>query len=317
MPKSNLFKFRIEDTVRVQLKNIISIRDMGRDDVEDILSISETIENLPRGEQVKLLPGYVLATVFFEPSTRTRLSFETAMQRLGGSTINLTKDMSSLKKGESFYDTGKVLSGYADVCVVRSPKEGTARMLAESVEVPIINGGDGANQHPTQTLLDLYTIKNEMGKIDGLKIGMLGDLKYGRTVHSLAHILQEYDVSIRLISPEQTGMPRDVVEEMKDVEETTELKIDDLDVLYATRIQRERFPNRQEYEKVKGSFILGKKRVKGMKDSSILMHPLPRVGEIKPGVDKLPQARYFKQAQNGVPVRMGIISKLLGVDIDA
>jgi len=298
-------------------KNLISINDLDRSDIESFLSTASEVEELTERQAADVLPGYVLSTVFLEPSTRTRLSFETAIQRLGGDTINLAEEVSSIEKGENITDTGKVVAGYSDVCVVRSPYEGTARMLAERTDVPVINGGDGANQHPTQTLLDLYTIRKEFGKIDELKIGMLGDLKYGRTVHSLAEALDHYDVDIRLISPEETRMPRSIVEEVGIEDETNKMKIDDLDVLYATRIQKERFPDKQEYERVKDAFILDRERVKKMKDDSILMHPLPRVGEIKPEVDKLPQARYFEQASNGVPARMGIIIKLLGVDIDA
>ena len=298
-------------------ENLISVNDLTRGDIESFLSKASEVEELSEGEASDILPGYMLSTIFLEPSTRTRLSFETAMQRLGGGTINLAEEVSSIEKGENITDTGKVVASYTDICVVRSPYEGTARMLAEKTNIPVVNGGDGSNQHPTQTLLDLYTIKKEFGGIDGLKVGMLGDLKYGRTVHSLAEALDHYDVEIRLISPEETKMPRDIVEDVGIQEETTEMKIEDLDVLYATRIQKERFPDKQEYESVKDAFILDEDRVKGMNEESIVMHPLPRVGEIKPGVDELPQARYFEQAQNGVPTRMGIILELLGVDIDA
>ncbi|MFP4117204.1 MAG: aspartate carbamoyltransferase [Candidatus Aenigmatarchaeota archaeon] len=298
-------------------ENLISINDLTRDDIESFLSKASQAEKISKRKAAEVLPGHVLSTIFLEPSTRTRLSFETAMMRLGGSTINLTEEVSSIEKGENITDTGIVVAGYTDICVIRSPYEGTARMLAEKTGVPVINGGDGANQHPTQTLLDLYTIKKEFGRIDGLKVGMMGDLKYGRTVHSLAEALDNYDVDIRLISPEETKMPRNIVREVGVEEETTEMRIKDLDVLYATRIQKERFPDKQEYERVKDAFILDKERVEEMKDNSTLMHPLPRVGEIKPGVDELPQAHYFEQAKNGVPTRMGIILELLGVDIDA
>lgn len=298
----------------IPMNNVISINDLDRAEIERFLAAAEDIESLSRTEQHNLLQGHVLATLFFEPSTRTRLSFQTAMQRLGGSIINLNKQASSLKKGETAYDTGKVVSGYADIAVVRSPHEGAARMFAENTGVPIINGGDGANQHPTQTLLDLYTIQQAFDGIDELKIGLLGDLKYGRTVHSLAHALSHFDVSLRLISPEQTKMPRQIVDELDNVEETNELEIDNLDVLYATRIQEERFPDRQEYEKVRGAYILDKETVWDMQDDAILMHPLPRVNEITPDVDDLPQAQYFTQARNGVPMRMAIIAELMGVD---
>lgn len=296
------------------MAHLISINDLDRRDILRFLDGAARIESLGR-ERQQLLSGHVLATLFFEPSTRTRLSFQTAMQRLGGSTINLNQEASSLKKGESAFDTGKVASGYADIAVVRSPHEGAARMFAENADVPIINGGDGANQHPTQTLLDMYTIRKAFQDIDGLRIGMLGDLKYGRTVHSLAHALSLFDVSVRLMSPEQTRMPRHIVSELGEVEETEELQIADLDVVYATRIQEERFPDRQEYEQVRGAYVLDRSTVNSMRDEAILMHPLPRVGEITAGVDELPQARYFEQARNGVPVRMAIIAELLGVDV--
>lgn len=274
---------------------------------------------MDRAAQQDLLPGRVLATCFFEPSTRTRLSFQTAMQRLGGSSIDLDPDVSSLEKGETMYDTGKVIAEYADVAVVRSPREGAARLLAENTSVPVINGGDGANQHPTQTLLDMYTVREEHGRIDGLTIGMLGDLKYGRTVHSLAHALEDYDVSLRLIAPDEIRMPREIVRSLEragvDVEETADLEVDDLDVLYATRIQEERFPDRESYEAVKDAYVLGREAVGRMREDATLLHPLPRVGEIPPEVDGLPQARYFAQAGNGVPVRMGLITELMGVDV--
>lgn len=300
----------------MKLDNIVSINDMDRSDIDSFLSTAARIEKLNRKTVSNILRGYVLATLFLEPSTRTRLSFETAMQRLGGSVINLSTEASAIQKGENISDTGKVIAGYSDIVVVRSPYEGTARMLAEKTDLPIINGGDGANQHPTQTLLDLYTIKKELGNIDGLRIGMVGDLKYGRTVHSLAHALSHYDVDMRLISPEETRMPRNIIQDINIEEETEELKIDDLDVVYVTRIQKERFPDEQEYEKIKDCYVLGRDRVEKMSRSSILLHPLPRVGEIKPEVDKLPQAKYFEQAKNGVPTRMGIILELLGVDIN-
>lgn len=296
------------------MADLISINDLDRQGILRFLDGAANIESLGREAQ-QLVAGHVLATLFFEPSTRTRLSFQAAMQRMGGTTINLDHKSSSLKKGESAFDTGKVVSGYADVAVVRSPYDGAARMFAENVDVPVINGGDGANQHPTQTLLDLYTIRKTFQEIDGLRIGILGDLKYGRTVHSLAHALSFFDVSVRLVSPEQTRMPKETVDELDDVEETEELMLDDLDVVYATRIQEERFPDRQEYEQVRGSYVLDRETVETMQDHAVLMHPLPRVGEITSAVDDLPQARYFEQAQNGVPVRMAIIAELLGVEL--
>lgn len=296
------------------MDNLVSINDVSRPDIESFLDTAERLESMSNDKRAGILQGYVLATCFFEPSTRTRLSFQTAMNRLGGSSINLNSDSSSLKKGESMHDTAKVASEYADIAVLRNPYEGFARMMSESSEVPIVNGGDGANQHPTQTLLDLYTIRKEFGRIDGLKIGLMGDLKYGRTVHSLAHALKDYDVKIRLVAPERVQMPGHIVEGLENVEQTSEMQIDDLDVLYDTRIQKERFPDEEEYRKVKGAYVLDRETVGRMKDAAILMHPLPRIDEIKPEVDDLKQARYFEQAQNGVPVRMAIIAELLGVE---
>lgn len=296
------------------MENVISIEEISREEIETILDTAGALDGMDREDQLDMLPGQVLATLFFEPSTRTRLSFQTAMARIGGTSINLNKEGSSLSKGETMYDTARVLAEYADIAVVRSPHEGAARLVAENTDIPIINGGDGANQHPTQTLLDLYTIRSEMGGIDDLKIGMMGDLKYGRTVHSLAHALQGFEVSIRLISPEETRMPREIVEEMDDVEETTDLEIEDLDVVYATRIQKERFPDNAEYQRVKGSYVLDRPTVERMGEGSILMHPLPRVDEITPAVDDLPQAVYFRQAGNGVPVRMAILRELMEVE---
>lgn len=297
--------------------DVVSIKDISRSDIESILSRAEKLEKMPVKERAQLLQGRVLTTCFFEPSTRTRLSFQTAMNRLEGSTINLDAEASSLEKGESMHDTAKVASEYGDIAVLRNPYEGFARMMAESTEIPIVNGGDGANQHPTQTMLDLYTIKKECGSIDGLKIGLMGDLKYGRTVHSLAHALKDYDVKIRLIAPERIQMPEHITEELESVEKTEEMGIEDLDVLYDTRIQKERFPDEEEYQRVKGTYILTTEEVNRMKNDAILMHPLPRIDEIKPEVDSMSQAKYFDQAQNGVPVRMALITKLLEVKHDS
>ncbi len=297
-------------------RDLISVRDLDRSRIASLLSRAERIDGMPREDQVDLAPGRVLATLFFEPSTRTRLSFQAAMQRLGGSTIALQEEASSLAKGETVYDTGTVVAEYGDVVVVRSPHEGTARLLAENTDVPVINGGDGANQHPTQTLLDLYTIRQEQGGIDGLSVGMLGDLKYGRTVHSLVHALALFDdVTVRCIAPDAIRLPEEIRDAVDlDIVETDELDIADLDVLYATRIQEERFPDRESYEAVKDAYVLDRDAVRSMRDDASLLHPLPRVGEIDPAVDDLPQARYFAQAGNGVPVRMALVSDLLGVD---
>ena len=302
-------------------RDVISIRDFSKEDIEFVLSTAERLEKeLKEKGHLEYAKGKILATLFFEPSTRTRLSFESAMHRLGGSVIGFAEaSTSSVKKGESLRDTIKTVEQYSDVIVIRHPKEGAARLAAEVAEIPVINAGDGSNQHPTQTLLDLYTIKKEFGKIDGLKIGLLGDLKYGRTVHSLAEALAFYDVELYLISPEMLRMPKHIVEELKEkgvkVYETSDLEavIGELDVLYVTRIQRERFPDEQEYLKVKGSYQVNCKVLEKAKEDLRIMHPLPRVDEIHPEVDKTKHAIYFRQVFNGVPVRMALLGLVLGV----
>ncbi|CAB50232.1 aspartate carbamoyltransferase [Pyrococcus abyssi] len=302
-------------------RDVISIRDFSKEDIETVLATAERLEReLKEKGQLEYAKGKILATLFFEPSTRTRLSFESAMHRLGGAVIGFAEaSTSSVKKGESLRDTIKTVEQYCDVIVIRHPKEGAARLAAEVAEVPVINAGDGSNQHPTQTLLDLYTIKKEFGRIDGLKIGLLGDLKYGRTVHSLAEALTFYDVELYLISPELLRMPRHIVEELREkgmkVVETTTLEdvIGKLDVLYVTRIQKERFPDEQEYLKVKGSYQVNLKVLEKAKDELRIMHPLPRVDEIHPEVDNTKHAIYFRQVFNGVPVRMALLALVLGV----
>ncbi len=294
------------------------MRDIGKKEILEILDEAEKMEELLKKKTpLKLLEGKILATVFYEPSTRTRLSFETSMKRLGGEVITMTDlKSSSVAKGESLIDTIRVISGYADIIVLRHPNEGAARLASEYSEVPIINAGDGSNQHPTQTLLDLYTIRREIGKIDGIKIAFVGDLKYGRTVHSLVYALSLFkNVEMYFISPKELKMPKDIIEDLKFKNikfcelENIENIGDDIDVLYVTRIQKERFPDPNEYEKVKGSYRITKEFVEGKK--FIIMHPLPRVDEIDYEVDNLPQAKYFKQSFYGIPVRMAILKKLI------
>jgi len=301
-------------------RDVISVRDFSREDIEFVLNVAERLETeLNEKSALNYAQGKILATLFFEPSTRTRLSFESAMHRLGGSVIGFSSASStSVKKGESLADTIKTVEQYSDVIVIRHPMEGAARLAAEVAEIPVINAGDGSNQHPTQTLLDLYTIKRAFGRIDGLTIGLLGDLKYGRTVHSLAEALAFYDVELYLISPELLRMPRHIIEELQEkitVHETTDLEetVPKLDVLYVTRIQRERFPDEEEYLKVKGSYQVNLKVLKSAKESLRIMHPLPRVDEIHPEVDKTPHALYFRQVFYGVPVRMALLGLTLGV----
>ncbi len=292
--------------------DLISIHDLGRAEIEEVLDRAQAIRPDP-----SLLRGRVLASLFFEPSTRTQLSFATAMARLGGGVIGFSGTGGiSIQKGESLYDTIKMVERYADIIVIRHPLEGSARFAADVAEIPVINAGDGANQHPTQTLLDLFTIRRCSGRIDGLYIGLVGDLKYGRTVHSLATALTHFEgVRLRLISPPLLRMPSRILEEelrgRVAFEEVEELDLTGLDVVYMTRIQRERFPDVEEYERVKGAYVLDLEACRQLKPEAIILHPLPRVGEIAPQVDALPQAKYFEQAANGVPVRMALLSLIL------
>lgn len=277
------------------------------------------MEKMPATKKQKILGGKIVASLFFEPSTRTRLSFEAAIQNLGGRVIGFSdSSTTSIKKGETLSDSIRMVSRYADIIVMRHPLEGSARMAAEISLKPIINGGDGTNQHPTQTLLDLYTIKKKFGKIDGLSIGLLGDLKYGRTVHSLAYALAKFKgVKLYLIAPEQLKMPKEIIEDVGKsltIEETSELEkfLPKMDVLYATRIQKERFPDPMEYEKVKNVYILKKEILKTTKKNFQIMHPLPRVNEISDGLDRTSAALYFEQAANGIPVREALLSMIIG-----
>lgn len=303
-------------------RDVISVRDFSKGDIEFVLKVAERLEGgeLKEKGSLNYAAGKILATLFFEPSTRTRLSFESAMHCLGGSVIGFSSAAStSVRKGESLADTVRTVEQYSDVIVIRHPMEGgAARLAAEVTEIPVINAGDGSNQHPpTQTLLDLYTIKRTFGRIDGLSIGLLGDLKYGRTVHSLAQALALYDVELHLISPELLRMPGHIVEELRDrvpVHETTDLEgaVPELDVLYVTRIQRERFPDEQEYLKVKGSYQVNLRLLRKAKENLKVMHPLPRVDEIHPEVDGTEHALYFRQVFSGVPVRMALLGLTLG-----
>lgn len=287
---------------------MISIRDFGREEIEQVLARAGEIESDP-----ELLRGRIMASLFFEPSTRTQLSFAAAMERLGGEVIGFAGTGAiSVQKGESLHDTVKMVERYADLMVIRHPLEGSARFAADLAQVPVINAGDGANQHPSQTLLDLFTMANSCGGIDGLHIGMVGDLKYGRTVHSLATALANFqDVKLRLIAPPLLRMPPKILEEIAPgvgFEEREELELRNLDVVYMTRIQQERFPDVEEYEKVRGTYVLDREVCEQLKPEAIILHPLPRVDEIAPEVDLLPQAKYFEQAANGIPVRMALLS---------
>ncbi len=298
-------------------RDIVSIRDFSRDEVEHILETTRLMEPLTKRGSM-MLQGRTLATLFFEPSTRTRMSFESAMHKLGGSCISITDARtSSVEKGESLADTVRTVENYADLLVLRHPLDGSARMAAEMSSVPIINAGSGAEEHPTQALLDLYTIQREIGKVDGLHIAFLGDLRYGRTVHSLAYALAMYDTKISFISPESLRIRSEVIDEVGQrvkVSECRELSeiLPEIDVLYVTRIQKERIPDPEEYEKVKGIYRITMDTLRKAKSSMILMHPLPRVDEIAPEVDTTSHAKYFKQMWYGLVTRMALLALCLG-----
>ena len=265
-----------------------------------------------------MLSGKILATLFFEPSTRTRLSFEAAMNKLGGTTIGFAEPkVAAIKKGENLADTIRVVENYADVLVLRHPLEGAARLAAEFSDVPVINAGSGAEEHPTQALLDLYTILKEKGTIDGLNITLMGDLRYGRTVHSLAYALSLYNVKLFLVSPQLLRMRREVSDAIKqriDIVEGSMVEevLPETDVLYVTRIQEERFPDPAEYAKVSGTYRIDVNTLKGAKDDLIIMHPLPRVDEIAHEVDNTPYARYFQQVWNGIVTRTALLALIFG-----
>jgi aspartate carbamoyltransferase catalytic subunit len=297
-------------------KDLINIHDMNKDQINALLDRAAKMESCDK----KKLDGKMMANLFFEPSTRTRLSFEAAMKRMGGEVIGFDHvDSTSLKKGESFKDTIKMVDQYADVIVIRHPSEGSAKDAAEISKVPVINAGDGSNQHPTQTLVDLYTIRKEKKKIEGLTIGFLGDLKFGRTVHSLATAAAEFDCNLVFISPQelrlsdaflnglgQKGVKYEVTNDLMRV-------ADQLDVLYVTRIQKERFEDEEKYNQLAGSYKINKAMLSSFKPSVLVMHPLPRVDEIAEDVDDTKNQAYFKQAANAVAVRKAILAEVFGL----
>mgnify|MGYP003997492177 FL=1 len=296
---------------------IISIHDLSKDDLEKIYSKTNEIMEMKAEQRQEMARGKTLGYLFFEPSTRTTLSFQSAMALIGGTSFGIADaTSSSIKKGESLADTVKIMSGYADVIVLRHSLDGASNFAAEISTKPVINAGSGTTEHPTQAILDLYTIKKELGKIDGKNIGIVGDLKYGRTVYSLLYGLSNYDVNVHLISPESLKIRTDFTYNLKGNLSYTESEdldeyIEDLDVLYVTRIQKERFPDEEEYLKVKGSYIIGQDVVNKMKKDAILLHPLPRLDEISTDVDFTKQARYFQQAEYGKFTRAAILSLLL------
>lgn len=298
-------------------RDIISMRDFERDEIDFILDTATWMRPLAEAGSV-LLKGKVLASLFFEPSTRTRLSFESAMQRLGGGVVGFAEPrVSSVAKGESLSDTVKVVENYAEVLIIRHPDDDAAKIAVEAASVPVINAGSGSWEHPTQALLDLHTIDAACGGIDGLSIGLLGDLLYGRTVHSLMIALSNYDVKLYLVSPRELRMRGDVLRDVEgkvDYVETGDLEsvLPNLDVLYATRVQKERFPDPADYERVKDAYIINRELLKGAKRGLVLMHPLPRVTEISTDVDDTPHAWYFRQLRHGIYVRMALLALVLG-----
>ncbi len=301
-------------------RDVLSIRDLTRTDIQLVLKTAHRMVPIALGKRAsRALDGKILGTLFYEPSTRTRLSFESAMNRLGGRVIGFSSsEGTSVQKGETLADTIRMVEAYADAIVLRHPQEGAARLAAEFTEKPVINAGDGAGQHPTQTLLDLFTITEEKGGIQGQNVALVGDLKYGRTVHSLTYALAEFGADLTFVSPPTLEMPREIVEHVKEkglslkVTHRLEDVIRDADVLYVTRIQKERFPDPQEYEKVAGVYRIDSNLLREAKRDLIVMHPLPRVTEIAADVDRTRHALYFKQAFNGVPVRMALLQLILG-----
>ncbi len=305
-------------------RSVVSSEDVSRDDILLLLDVARAMQQCDGGvgrgwgAVPHTLAGRVLGLLFFEPSTRTRLSFESAMLRLGGTAIGFADArMSSLSKGESLLDTIRVVEGYCDAIVLRHPREGAARLAAETAHVPVINGGDGSNQHPTQTLLDLFTMREATGRLDGLRIAFLGDLRYGRTVHSLASALCHFDVELSFVAPDGLRIPSQLREQVaargrlgREVEQLERLP--PIDVLYVTRIQKERFPDPLEYERVRDAYRVDRAALEPFGDDLKVLHPLPRVNEVSPDVDDHPGALYFQQTRNGVAVRMALLHLILG-----
>lgn len=298
------------------MNNLISMRDLTKEETLRILGLAQEIES---GAIRPDLTGLLAALLFYEPSTRTHFSFDTAMKRLGGQTLSMSGSAStSVQKGESLADTLKTISMYSDLIVIRSPIEGAARYAAEVVDIPIINAGDGANQHPTQALLDLYSIRKTQGTLEGLSVALVGDLKFGRTAHSLVQALAGFRPNFTFVSPEHLGMPQSILEDLDEAgvtyrhQTTLDGLTPGLDVMYVTRIQRERFVDPEEYEKVKDSYVVDREVLRDAKPTLRVLHPLPRVNEVATEVDATDYAYYFQQARNGVPVRQALLALLLG-----
>lgn len=298
-------------------KDIVSIKDFSKGDLEYVFDATNRLRTLKPSERGELGKGRALGYIFYEPSTRTRMSFEAAMASLGGSSIGIADlKSSSVEKGESLADTIRVIDLYSDVIVLRHPMDGSSRFAAELSQNPIINAGSGSEEHPTQALLDLYTMLKEKGRIDGLSIAIVGDLKYGRTVYSLLYGLSNYDVNIHLVSPQSLRVRKESIYEMQGrmkIKEHSELDevLPEADVIYVTRIQRERFPDVQEYEKVRGSYTIDEKTIGKAKKDVAVMHPLPRLDEISHSVDHMKNAIYFKQASYGKELRAALLALML------
>jgi aspartate carbamoyltransferase catalytic subunit len=302
--------------------DLITMDDLSNEEIIQILDDANILLPVARGEiYLPLLEGKVLGNLFFENSTRTRMSFETAMKRLGGEVLNLSSIGSSVAKGETLYDTMQMVDGYSDIAVIRHPNQGAAQYSADAVNIPILNAGDGAGNHPTQTMLDLFTIRESHGSLEGLNVMMVGDLRYGRTTHSLSHALVRFGAKLTLVSPKSLKMPSEIVSDLKnhggDINETEDMasSIDSADVIYMTRIQKERFPDEEEYTKVAGIYKLNANDIEGAKPDMIVMHPLPRVNELHASVDSTKHAKYFQQAFNGVPTRMALLCRGLGIKV--
>ena len=305
------------------MRHLMSPLDFSVEELDKVLNLANDIEKNPE-KYAHVCDGKIMATLFYEPSTRTRLSFESAMLRLGGKVLGFSSaDSSSAAKGESVADTIRVVSCYADICAMRHPKEGAPLVASMASEIPVINAGDGGHQHPTQTLTDLLTIRSLKGRLDNITIGLCGDLKFGRTVHSLIHALSRYTgIHFVLISPEELSLPSYIIHDVLEkkgmsYEETQDLEavMPKLDILYMTRVQRERFFNEADYIRLKDSYILTLDKLKDAKEDLCILHPLPRVNEIATSVDNDSRACYFKQAHNGKYIRMALILKLLGVEV--
>ena len=304
------------------MSDVVTMNDLTNKEIMSILDDAERLVPVAKGDiHLPLLEGKVLANMFFENSTRTRMSFESAMKRLGGSVLNFTSVGTSVAKGETLFDTMQMVDGYADVAAIRHPRQGAAQYSADAIGIPILNAGDGAGNHPTQTMLDLFTIREAHGTLEGLNVALVGDLRYGRTGHSLSHALVRFGATLTLVSPDGLKMPVEIVSDLRDhgaeIVETNDLSgvVPEADVIYMTRIQKERFPDEDEYAKVAGIYMLDSSDMSGAKDGMIVMHPLPRVSELHPSLDNTENARYFQQAFNGVPTRMALLCRCLGVKV--